>query len=60
MERVNAMANRYAHYLKGEGVQRGDTVGVVMENRIELQGLIIGLFKLGFSGAVNITCQAVL
>jgi len=48
----NAMANRYAHYLKGEGVQRGDTVSVVMENRIEFLGLIIGLNKLGATAAL--------
>jgi len=48
----NALANRYAHYLKGEGVQRGDTVSVVMENRIEFLALIIGLNKLGATAAL--------
>ena len=48
----NAMANRYAHYLKAEGVQRGDTVSVIMENRTEFLATIIALNKLGATAAL--------
>ena len=50
----NALANRYANYLKSEGVQRGDTISIVMENRIEFLALIVGLNKLGVTaGLIN-------
>ena len=50
----NAMANRYAHYLKSQGVQRGDTVSVIMENRIEFLALLVGVNKIGVTaGLIN-------
>ncbi len=50
----NDQANRYANYLQGEGVQRGDTVSVMMENRIEFLALLVGLNKLGVTaGLIN-------
>ncbi len=48
----NALANQYAHTLKAEGVNRGDTVSVIMENRIEFLALIVGLNKLGATAAL--------
>ncbi|MBT7334616.1 MAG: long-chain-acyl-CoA synthetase [Gammaproteobacteria bacterium] len=43
----NALANRYANYMTGEGIVRGDVVSVMMENRIEYLALLVGLNKLG-------------
>ncbi|MEQ8690880.1 MAG: AMP-binding protein, partial [Pseudomonadales bacterium] len=48
----NALANRYANYLKAQGVKRGDVVSVIMENRIEFLAVIIGINKLGAVGAL--------
>jgi len=51
---LNAEANRYAHYFKAQGLQRGDTVSLIMENRVEFLGLLIGLNKLGVTlGLIN-------
>ena len=50
----NALANRYAHMLKGSGLQRGDVVSVMMENRIEFLALLTGANKLGVTaGLIN-------
>ncbi len=43
----NDMANRFAHTLVAQGVNRGDTVSVMMENRIEFLATIVALNKLG-------------
>ena len=48
----NTLANRYANFLKDQGVTRGDTVSVIMENRIEFLATIIGLNKIGAVGAL--------
>lgn len=51
---LNALANRYANYLTTQGVSRGDTVSIIMENRIEFLALIIGLNKIGVTtGLIN-------
>ena len=50
----NALANQYAHYLKSQGVQRGDTGSVIMENRIEFLALLVGGNKIGVTaGLIN-------
>ena len=50
----NALANRYAHYMIQQGVERGDTVSVIMENRIEFLALLVGLNKIGVTaGLIN-------
>ena len=50
----NALANRYAHALESLGVGRGDTVSVLMENRIEFLAVIVALNKLGATaGLIN-------
>ena len=50
----NTLANQYAHYLKSQGVQRGDTVSVIMENRIEFLALLVGVNKIGVTaGLIN-------
>lgn len=32
---LDAMANRYAHWAKGRGLNRGDTIALMMTNRVE-------------------------
>ncbi len=49
---LNALANRYANYLTSAGVARGDTVSLIMENRIEFMALVIGLNKIGVTAAL--------
>ena len=50
----NAMANRYAHTLKAAGLQRGDTVSIMLENRLEFLPLMIATNKLGITaGFIN-------
>ncbi len=50
----NALANQYAHQLQTEGITRGDTVSVIMENRIEFLAILVGLNKLGaVAGLIN-------
>ncbi|MDZ7785253.1 MAG: long-chain-acyl-CoA synthetase [Halioglobus sp.] len=44
---VNERSNRYAHALKHLDITRGDTVSVVMENRIEFICLLVALHKIG-------------
>ena len=51
---LNEEANRYAQYIKGQGLERGDTVSLIMENRVEFLALLIGLNKLGVTiGLIN-------
>ena len=50
----NARANRYAHALKAAGLKRGDSLSVMMENRIEFLALLIAANKLGIvAGLIN-------
>ena len=44
---VNERSNRYAHALKHLDITRGDSVSVVMENRIEFICLLVALQKIG-------------
>ena len=51
---LNAHANRYARTLQSIGIERGDTVSVIMDNRIEFLATIIALNKLGATaGLIN-------
>lgn len=50
----NALANRYAHGLARRGVGKGDTVSLLMENRIEYLAAITAVSKLGaIAGLIN-------
>jgi citronellyl-CoA synthetase len=54
----NILVNRLAHALKGQGVQRGDCVGLLMENRIEMLACFFALAKLGAAtGLINTSLQ---
>ena len=48
----NALANRFANTLSAQGLGRGDTASVVMENRIEFLATIVALNKIGAVGAL--------
>ena len=44
---MDAMANRYAHWAKGLGLRRGQTVALFMPNRLEYFPVWYGLSKVG-------------
>lgn len=49
---LNEYANRYVGALRDSGVRRGDTVSVMLENRIEYLAALIALNKLGATAAL--------
>ena len=60
---VNERANRFCHALKAEGVCRGDTVSLVMENRVDFVCLLVALHKIGAVASLintNLTGNALL
>ena len=48
----DAMANRYANWARGRGINRGDTVALYMPNRIEYLAVWYGLTKVGVATAL--------
>ena len=51
---LNAWANRYAEFLTSAGLGSGDTISIMMENRIEFLAAVIGANKLGVTaGLIN-------
>ena len=51
---LNGLANRYAAAFRAEGLRRGDTASVFMENRVEFLATVIALNKLGVTaGLIN-------
>jgi len=44
---LDALANRYAHWAKGRRIGRGETVALVMPNRVEYLAIWLGLSKVG-------------
>ncbi len=48
----NELANQYANALKADGIGSGDTVCIMMENRIEFLAALIGVNKLGATAAL--------
>ena len=51
-EEYNAAANRLAHWAQGMGLQVGDVVALLMENRPEYLSTWAGLAKLGVTAAL--------
>ncbi|RTE87073.1 MULTISPECIES: long-chain-acyl-CoA synthetase [Gammaproteobacteria] len=51
-EEVNRRSNNIAHYLKAQGISKGDTVAVMFENTPELVTTIFALNKLGAIAAL--------
>ncbi|MDE0659591.1 MAG: long-chain-acyl-CoA synthetase [Gammaproteobacteria bacterium] len=51
---LNDWTNRYAEFMASAGLAPGDTVSIMMENRIELFALILAANKLGITaGLIN-------
>lgn len=48
----NALANRIAHYLKSQGVKKGDAVALLMDNRVENMACVTALCKIGAVAAM--------
>ncbi|HWE47593.1 MAG TPA: long-chain-acyl-CoA synthetase [Caulobacteraceae bacterium] len=49
---LDAMANRYGHWIKGRGLRRGDIAALVMPNRIEYLAIWLGFSKVGVATAL--------
>src|SRR5262245_2465095 len=49
---LDALANRFAAWADAQGVQRGDTVALLLPNRAEYVPAWMGLTKLGVSAAL--------
>jgi fatty-acyl-CoA synthase len=49
---LDAMANRFSHWVKGRGLRRGDTVALFMPNRVEYLAVWLGFAKAGVSTAL--------
>ena len=49
---LDALANRYAHWAKGQGLRRGQTVALLMPNRIDYLAIWYGLTKVGVATAL--------
>lgn len=50
----NQMANRWAAWLRGQGVGEGSSVALLMENRVELLAAVAAVVKLGgIAGLLN-------
>jgi fatty-acyl-CoA synthase len=49
---LDAMANRYAHWIKQRGLRRGDTVALLMPNRVEYLAIWLGFSKVGVATAL--------
>lgn len=49
---LNAKSNQLAHTLAARGLGKGDTVSVILENRIEFLSVIIALNKIGVTAAL--------
>lgn len=49
---VDALANRYAHWAKEQGITRGQTVALFMPNRAEYLAIWYGLTKVGVATAL--------
>jgi fatty-acyl-CoA synthase len=49
---LDAIANRYAHWAKGLGITRGQTVALFMPNRLEYLAIWYGLSKVGVATAL--------
>ncbi|WP_165855499.1 long-chain-acyl-CoA synthetase [Marinobacter sp. JSM 1782161] len=53
----NAWANRIAHYLHAQGLKKGDSIAVLLENRPELLATVVGAAKIGVACAMLNTSQ---
>jgi fatty-acyl-CoA synthase len=49
---LDAMANRFAHWATGRGIKKGDTIALLMPNRLEYVAIWYGLSKVGVATAL--------
>ena len=49
---LDTLANRFAHWAKGRNLRRGDTVALVLPNRIEYLAAWLGFSKVGVAAAL--------
>ncbi|MBX3479809.1 MAG: long-chain-acyl-CoA synthetase [Caulobacter sp.] len=49
---MDQIANRYAHWAKGQGITRGETVALFLPNRMEYLPIWYGLTKVGIATAL--------
>ncbi len=56
-QEFDAWTNRIAHYLKDQGLVRGDSIAVLLENRPELLAIVAGAGKVGVACAMLNTSQ---
>ena len=49
---LDMLANRFGHWAKGRNLRRGDTVAIVLPNRIEYLAAWIGFTKVGVAAAL--------
>ncbi len=49
---LDMLANRYAHWIKGRGVRKGETIALFMPNRIEYLAIWLGFSKVGVATAL--------
>ena len=54
---VNQWANRIAHHLIGQGIGKGDVIGVFIDNRPEMLVTLLGIAKVGAVSALLNTSQ---
>ncbi|TVP58537.1 MAG: long-chain-acyl-CoA synthetase [Halomonadaceae bacterium] len=53
----NAWANQYAHFFRAQGLKKGDTIAIFLENRPELLAVLAGAAKVGVACAMVNTSQ---
>jgi len=56
-QEFDVWSNRIAHYLKDQGLVKGDTIAVLLENRPELLATVAGAAKAGVACAMLNTSQ---
>ena len=54
---LDAWSNRAAHYLKDQGLVKGDAIAVLLDNRPELLATVVGAAKVGVACAMLNTSQ---
>ncbi|MDX5335789.1 MAG: long-chain-acyl-CoA synthetase [Marinobacter sp.] len=54
---LDAWSNRIAHYLKDQGLVKGDAIAVLLDNRPELLATVVGAAKVGVACAMLNTSQ---
>ncbi|MEP3562433.1 MAG: long-chain-acyl-CoA synthetase [Marinobacter sp.] len=56
-QEFDTWSNRIAHYLKNQGLVKGDSIAILLENRPELLAIVAGAAKIGVACAMLNTSQ---